>query len=150
MHKNPGPPASSAQLCLGPVTLPWCLGGEYSILWLGRVCSYIFKQGSLLAQLRETVLEITVLMHSCQNQAVTSAAGTGAQPAPRWPLGGTSGVGAVPLSLRGGIGDQKLGRCFRSLQGHFPTWHARRITSLQLQPPTPHAALNHSRRGNPR
>lgn len=45
------------------------------------------KKKSLLAQLRETVLEITVLMQSCQKQAVAGAARTGAQPGPRCPAG---------------------------------------------------------------
>lgn len=38
------------------------------------------KKKILLARLRETVLEITVLMQSCQKQAVAGAARTGAQP----------------------------------------------------------------------
>lgn len=100
-------------------------------------------------------------MHSCQKQAVTSAAWTGAQPGPCCPTGGTDHVGGLPLSLERGYVDQKPGRCFCSVQRNFPTWHVRRIAS----PPAPAwavcgarvgeghqtpTALNHSRRGNPR
>lgn len=74
-----------------------------------------------MAQLRETVLEITVLMQSCQKQAVAGAARTGAQPGPRCPAGGTGRGGALPLSPhRGGYVGLKAGEVFSLRAEEFP------------------------------
>lgn len=80
------------------------------------------KKKSLLAQLRETVLEITVLMQSCQKQAVAGAARTGAQPGPRCPAGGAGRGGALPLSPhRGGyVRLKSQGGVFAACRGISP------------------------------
>lgn len=132
LYENSGHPSSSPQPHPRPVTLHPCLGGEYSTLW-ARWALKIYllkkkknKKGACWHSSGKTVLEITVLMQSCQKQAVAGAARTGAQPGPRCPAGGTGRGGALLSAFvsppRRICRIKKPGRCFCSVQRNFPTW----------------------------